>query len=118
MSLLLLLELGDAGGQTMLSRPAQNEVIVIKFGAMPEVRVPAFSRSNEQHAVSGVLDDVAVVMKMKSEFLIRPRRLRKNDIQVVVAACAALLEIHAFILKKNEGNALLSNDAVNGQRPG
>src|SRR5438132_4935746 len=64
------------------------------------------------------MDDVAAIMKTKSEFLIRPRRLRKNDIQIVVASRAALLEIHALVLKKSHGSAFLAGDAVNGRSRG
>jgi len=39
-------------------------------------------------------------MKMKSEFLVLRGRLRKDDLQIIVAADAALLEGHAFVLKK------------------
>src|SRR5437773_5313686 len=80
--------------------------------------IPAFSCSDEQHAVSGVPDDIAPVVKVKSEFLIPRRSLRKNNIQVVVAACAALLQIHALILKESEGDALVSRNGVNRQSPG
>src|SRR5690348_1495232 len=117
-SFLMFFEFGARSDQPKLARPAQEKVIVRKLRAIPKVGVPAFSRSDEQHAVSGVLDDVTAVMKMKSKFLIRPRRPRKDNIHLVVATCAALLEIHALVLKKSEGSALLSRDGVNGQSPG
>ena len=56
-------------------------------------------------------------MKMKREFLTARRSLRKNDIQIVVAARAALLEVHALILKKREGFTMLAGDAVDRQSP-
>ena len=117
-SFLVLFDFRAGGDQPKFVGPAQKEIIVGKFRAISQVGVPAFSRSDEQHAVSGVMDDVATIMKTKSEFLIRPRRLRKNDIQIVVASRAALLEIHALVLKKSQGSALLACDAVNGQSPG
>ena len=117
-SFLVLFDFRAGGDQPKFVGPAQKEIIVGKFRAISQVGVPAFSRSDEQHAVSGVMDDVAAIMKTKSEFLIGPRRLRKNDIQIVVASHAALLEIHALVLKKSQGSALPACDAVNGQSPG
>src|SRR5256884_1100527 len=113
----MLFEFRAGGNQTKLARPAQEEVIGRKFRAIAKVRVPAFSRADKQHAVSCVLDDVAPVMKMKREFLMARWSLRKNDMQVVVAARAALLEIHALVLKIGEGFIVLAGDAVDRQSP-
>src|SRR5229473_6768169 len=117
-SFLVLIEFGAGGDQAKLARPAQEEVIGRKFPAISQVRVPAFSGTDEQHAVSCVLDDIAPVMKMKSEFQVARGSLRKNDIQIIVAARAAFLEVHALILKKSEDFTLLAGDAVYRQSPG
>ena len=77
---LVLFEFGAGGDQAKLARPAQKDVIGRKFRAIPKVRVPAFSRADKQYAVSGVLYDVAPVMKMKREFLMARRSLRKDNI--------------------------------------
>src|SRR5882762_3020991 len=79
-SFLVLFEFGAGGDQAELARPAQKDVIGRKFRAIPEVWVPAFSRTDKQHAVSRVLYDVAPVMKMKHEFLMLRRSLRKDNI--------------------------------------
>src|SRR5260370_1146825 len=102
-SFLVLIEFGAGGDQAKLARPAQQEIIGGKLRAISEVWVPAFPGTDEQHAVSRVLDDIAPVMKMKSEFQVARGSLRKNDIQIIVAARAAFLEVHALILKKSEG---------------
>ncbi len=117
-SFLVLFEFGAGGDQATLARPALEEVIGRKFRAVPKVRVPALPRADKQHAVPCGLDDVAQVVKMKREFLATRRSLRKNDIQVVAAARAALLEAHALILKKGEGFTVLAGEAVDRQSPG
>src|SRR5712691_9701194 len=89
-SFLVLFELGASGDQAKLARPPQEKIIGRKFRAIPEVRVPAFPCADKEHAISCVLDDVTPVMKMKSEFLLLRGSLRKNDIQIVVAARAEL----------------------------
>src|SRR5712692_587860 len=79
-SFLMLVELRAGGDQAKLARPAQEEFIGRKFRAISKVRVPAFSRADKEHSVSGVLNDVAPVMKMKREFLMAWRSLQKNNI--------------------------------------
>jgi len=82
------------------------------------MRIPAFSRANEKDTVSSVLNDVSAVVKPKREFLILSRNSRQDDIQEIVPACAALLQGHAFVLKKLERLAVLSGHAVYRQSAG
>ncbi len=117
-TLLMLFELGAGGDQAQLARPPQEKVIRRKFRVIPKVGVPAFPGADKEHTVAGVLDHVAAVVKMKRELLFLRRRLRKHDIQIVVAVRAALLKGHAFILEKGQRLTLLAGDAVNAQRPG
>jgi len=117
-SFLVLFQFGTSSDQAELARPAQEKIIGRKFRAVPQVRVPALSGADKQHAVSSVLNDAAPVVKMKSELLALPGSMRKNCIQVVVAPGAAFREAHALILKKIEGVPMLAGDAVDGQSPG
>src|SRR5258708_19701031 len=117
-SFFMLFQLGASGDQAELARPAQEKIIGRKFRAIPQVRVPALSGADKQHAVSSVLNDAAAVVKMKSELLARRGSIRKNCVQVVVAPGAAFREAHALILKKIEGVPMLAGDAVDCQIPG
>src|SRR5258708_6059774 len=116
-SFFMLFQFGASGDQEELARPAQEKIIGRKFRAIPQVRVPALSGADKQHAVSSVLNDAAPVVKMKSELLALRGSMRKNCIQVVVAAGTAFREAHALILKKIEGVPVLAGDAVDGQSP-
>ena len=61
------------------------------------------------------MDDVAAVMKVKGEFLVLRGCFWKHDLQIIIAAYAAFLEGHAFVLKKGEGFTVLAGDAVDCQ---
>src|SRR5260370_25769777 len=111
----VLFQFGASGDQAELARPAQEKIIGRKFRAIPQVRVPALSGADKQHPVSSVLNDAAPVVKMKFELLALRGSIRKNYIQVVVAAIAAFRETHTLILIKIEGVRQLTGDADNGQ---
>ncbi len=107
-TVLMLFAFGAGGDQAELARPAHGEVIGCEFGGIAEMRVPAFPRAHKQHTVSGVLNDVATIVKFKGEFLIARGSLGEHDSENVEAAGAALLQIHSFVLKEGAGFAVLA----------
>src|SRR5271155_3157793 len=86
--------------------PAHGEVIRSKIRLIAQVGIPAFARADEEHTVACVFDDIAAVMKLNRKLLALLRRLRKYDMEIVLASDAALLEIHPLVLKIGQGLAL------------
>src|ERR1700730_12849855 len=117
-AVLMLFEFGTGGGQAELARPPHGEVICSEFGAITEMRIPAFSRADVQHAVSSIFDDVATIMELDGEFLVPRGRLGEYNTQEVETANAALLQIHSFILKEGEGFTAFTGDFVHIERAG
>src|SRR5260370_9969269 len=114
-AVLVFLELGTGGDKAELARPSNRQFIGCEFSSIAEMRVPAFSGANEQHAVSRVFDHVAAIVKMKSKFEARRRTFRKDDVHEVVAASAELLQGHALILKEGQRFTVLTRHSVGGQ---
>src|SRR5215471_18232848 len=114
----MFFQFGACGDEAKFARPLNGEVVGGKLGGVTEMRVPTLPGANEQNAVSRVFDHVAAIMKMKSEFLLGCGNKGENDVQIIVAAHAALLKGHSFILEKFQGLAVLCGNAVDGQCAG
>src|SRR5215467_11422182 len=69
-TLFVFVEFRAGGDETELAGPSNGQVIGSKICWITEMRVPAFSRADEQDAVSCVFNHVAVIVKLKRESLI------------------------------------------------
>ena len=114
----LFIDLGAGGDQFQMARPAHGEVIGSKIRLIAEVRIPAFACADEENAVACVFDDIAAVMKMNRELLAFLRGLRQHDVEVVVAADAALWQVHPFILKIRQRLVLVVRDGLGAESAG
>ena len=103
----LFIDLGAGGDQFQMAWPAHGEVIRSEIRLIAEVGIPAFARADEEHTVACVFDDIAAVMKMNRELLAFLRGLREHDMEIVIAAHAALLEVHPFVLEIGQRLALV-----------
>src|SRR5208282_874699 len=99
-------------------RPAHGEIIGSEIGLIAQMGIPAFACTDEEDAIAGVFDDTAAVMKMNRKLLAFLRGLGQHDMQIVIAADAALLEIHAFVLEMLQRLALIVGDGFGVKRAG
>src|SRR5580704_4884623 len=103
----LFIDFGAGCNEFQMARPAHREVIRSEIRLIAEVRIPAFARADEKYFVAGIFDDIAAVMKMNRKLLAFLRGLRQHDVEIVIAADAALLGSHTFVLEISERFALV-----------
>ena len=108
-----LVDFVAGGDEAEFSGPAHGEVVDGEIGGIAEMGIPAFAGVDEEYAVSGVVDDAAAVVDAQGKIGAGAGEFGKHDVQVIVAAEAALLRGHALILEELERVAIFRGDAVN-----
>ena len=116
LAILVFLALGARGHQAQLARPAHSEIVASEIRGASVVGIPAFPSVDKHHAVAGIFDYAASIVKMKREFRAVFGWRGQHYVEVVASASAAILQIHAFVLKIGERFAALAGNRVDVER--
>ncbi len=111
-----LVELCARGYQAQAPRPVHRQFVIGEIRSVAEVRIPAFTRANVEHGVSGVFNNVAAIAEAQGELGAARGRRRQNYIEKVVSARTALAQSHSLILKEDKGFTVLAADLVDVQQ--
>src|SRR5258706_14083327 len=105
-----LVELCAGCDQAQAPRPVHSQIVIGEIRGMPEMRIPAFTRADVEHAVSGVLNHVSSIAEAQGELSASRGSRREHHVEEVVAARAAFAQSDAFVLKIGERFAVLAAD--------
>src|SRR6266851_8753238 len=75
-AVIVFVEFGSGGDEAQAAWPTHGQVVVGKIGGVAEVGIPDFARSDIEHAVPGIFDDVSAVTETQREFGAARRRGR------------------------------------------
>src|SRR6266849_6032792 len=109
-AVIVFVELASGGDEAQAARPTHGQVIVGKIGGVAKMGIPDFARPDIEHTVSGIFDDVSAVTETQREFGPALGRRRQYNIEVIIAARAAFVQVHALVLKKGERFPALAGD--------
>src|SRR6202051_4877389 len=117
-SVFMFVEFCAGGDQAQFPWPAHGQVVCGEIGGVAEVWIPTFAGAHEEDVIAGIGDDVAAIVKANRKFTVAREGVGKYDEQEVVAAYAALLGGHVFILKIFELLAIRAGNGFNIQCAG
>ncbi len=100
--ILALIGFFASGHQAEMLWPAKGKIVESKFGSVAVVRIPTFTSADIENAVARVGDDVAAIVKVKSEGCADGGSLWEEDAEGVVTASVKLLFRQAFILEEGK----------------
>ena len=89
-----------------------GQVVQGEVSGIAEMGIPGFAGGDEEDVVAGVVDNAAAVVDAQGKILAGAGVFRKDDVEIVVAAEAALLRGDALIVEELEGLAIFRGDGV------